>query len=692
METQKLCLLKIAIILSFIWLVCAEKSFSQNKTFKNIYEIADELLYDNKYDEALPLWKMLDSISPNNPNIAFNIGLCYLNSTEKEKAIPLFELASKKVSVDYEGSYNEKNAPIFVYYFLGEAFHSENKIDEAMKNYKKFKSLIPKEEIEEIEEIDTEIKYCIVAKKIISNPLMVNIENLGPNINSSHSDYAPILYSDGQLYFTSKRDLTNVEVSRSIMDDKETIYLSKFNKEKNIWEKAIDMSEPFKCKVNIASIGKSWDEKGIYIFRNDKSEDGDIYYCAKSENGWGTPNKLSKKINTNSMEYHSCISYDGSIMFFVSERKGGYGGKDIWKTEKDANGEWTDPVNLGPKINTSFDEEAPFITMDGKTLYFSSAGHESMGDYDVFYSKLENKKWTKAKNLGSPINSIEDDVYFSPSNDGLSAIYSSSRTGGYGEMDIYKINFDIKNKEIQLNCNAIDQELSPVLADIVLKDLLTNQIIEPSFSNKYKGEATFNVQNQKNYEVSFYQNENLLKTENLLISSEKSSNQNFNFPENLYLENAQESITKEFVIDNNSEIATNEITLKEDLSKIELKSVYFGFDKSNITEEITTDIENVLKIINSNSNFKIQLLGHTDNIGTDAYNDNLSILRAVSVEKALEEKGISKNRIEVTGCGFHKPISTNFTKLGREMNRRTEIKILNENNEVIYSSINKVIK
>ncbi|NVO01366.1 MAG: OmpA family protein [Bacteroidetes bacterium] len=681
---------KTAVIIGVIWLINPLELFSQSKNFRKIYEIADDLSFENKFEEALPYWKMLDSISPNNPNIAFNIGLCYLNSSEKGKAIPLLQFASKKASVDYEGSYDERSAPVFAYFFLGEAFHSESKMDEAVKNFNKFKTFLPKEDEEDINAVNNQIQYCLVAKKNLNNPLNVNIQNLGPSVNSSHSDYSPVLFGDNsQLYFTSKRDLLSSSNSKKIIEGKEAIYFTKYNPEENLWSKAIAMGEPFSSNKNIATIGKTWNEKGMYFFKNEEKENGDIYFSAKNENGWEAPNKLSKKINNNTMEYHSFVSYDGSSFFFVSDRKGGYGGKDIWKSSLKENGEWSDPENLGPEINTEYDEDAPYITEDGRTLYFSSTGHESMGDYDVFYSKLQNNGWSNAINIGSPINSMEDDIYFAPSKNGQSAIFSSSRSGGYGEMDIYKIDFEKQNREIMLKCITINQESMPVPSNIILKEAGSGQIINPISIEMKSGEAFFSVQNEKTYEASIFVNDNMEIKENLTILSEKSINQNFNNPENLYAVlqiQDSETISKEFVI-SDPVIAVIELKENTEETKIVISNIYFGFDKSDLTEETTGELEKISSILIKNSNYKIEIAGHTDNIGSDEYNDKLSLQRAAAAEKFLVEKGIGIERINKNGFGYHKPISDNKTPSGRQLNRRTEFKIFNEKNELIYSSV-----
>ena len=325
------------------------------------------------------------------------------------------------------------------------------------------------------------------AKKMMAAPVKVRIENLGDKINSRGGDYAPSISADGRtMIFTSRRSDTKGGGVDKAGDFKyfEDIYISEWDTVDNVWQKARPIEGKLNTDGHDASLSISPDGKQIFIYRNDgKLYIGDIFVSKKrSSGGWGTPRALEKPINSTYFESSACLSADGNTLFFVSEKEGKkYGAQgrgDIYMAKKISKRVWGEPKNLGPIINTPLDEISVFIHPDGKTLFFSSKGHMSIGGLDIFMSKMQpDSTWGKPENLGYPINTVGDDVHFVLSTDGKSAHYSSIRKEGLGERDIYKIDltdYPILSDGITTSLSILKGKIlngdDEVAAEITFKD------------------------------------------------------------------------------------------------------------------------------------------------------------------------------------------------------------------------------
>jgi tetratricopeptide (TPR) repeat protein len=497
MNTIKNKIVKVSIFTIFI-LLFSFKSFGQfDENFKNLYQVADNLTDEDNYRDALPIWLKLDSLCPNNMNIYFNIGLCYLNSSYKSKSIPYFEAASQKASVKYHGMFYDTLAPVYTYFFLGKAYGFENNLAKAEENNSKFKSYLPNKKKKDIvTTIDVEIMKNATAKNFMANPLRIKVDNLGEPVNSIYSDYAPVFFeNEGKMFFTSRREGSTGGLPEEEGKYFEDIYSSVYSKATNHWEYLKNVGTPLNTSTHDATIGKTWDEKGLYMYRFVKKRNGNVFTTYLNGDNFTKPESFPKEINKKSMENHACVTKDGNTIYFVSNRKGGLGGKDIWVTHKDAKGKWSKSENMGPNINTKVDEEAPYLMEDGRIFYFCSKGHENMGNYDIFYSSHDEKGWSPAQNLGYPINSTENDIYFTPCKDSVSAYFSSSRYGGIGEMDIYKMTLTQPNSPAFLKCIVLDSlTRTPVFANVNIKNRVSEIYAEQITVNPEKGETFFNIQ------------------------------------------------------------------------------------------------------------------------------------------------------------------------------------------------------
>jgi Tol biopolymer transport system component len=408
-----------------------EKSEEQIKMFN-----AQQSFFAGDYNKALSLYKDVLSSKPNDANVIGRIAECHFMLKQYKDAV---EMAEKAKSID-EKAY-ENTALI-----LGQLYHREEKLDDALAEYNFFKSLVGNGAKAKESEIDMFITQIATAKQLIAKPANVKIENMGENINGEYDEKAPMVTADGKtLIFTSRRP------GKSSAIDKEgdggyfeDIYISRWDTVKKMWTDAELIPGAINTEAHDACTSISPDGKQIFIYKNDmegESRGGDIFVSKVSSSGkWGSPKTMGKPFNTTYWEGGGCISPDGKSFYFVSERPGGFGHGDIYVLKKKTKSEWEKtPVNIGAEVNTSEDEGGLFLAPDGKTLFFTSKGHNSMGGYDVFKTTLENGKWSKPVNLGYPINSVNNDYCFSISVDAQTGYFASDRKGGFGERDVYKV-------------------------------------------------------------------------------------------------------------------------------------------------------------------------------------------------------------------------------------------------------------
>jgi len=407
-----------------------------NEAKKKIKE-GDKLFAMGKgrYIDALTYYIEANKINPNNANLNYKIGICYLFTKDKQLGLEHLEKAKQ---LNPQFNYD-------LYYYLGRAYHLNHQFDKAIKYYNEFKNrLYPQEFTVRGKELDKLIEECENGKEFLENPLNVKISNIGSTINTIYPDYAPVISADEKiLFFTSRRPSTTGG-KRDPSDNKyyEDIFMA--TKKDSIWQ--LSTIPDLNDKKHNGAIGMySWGEK-TYLYTFKSKHDGDIYESIINDNKITIPELLPYPINTRFHESSASLSRDGNYLYFISDRPGGIGGKDIWMSQREYNDTWTNPINLSA-INTPYDEESVFIHPDGKTLYFSSNGHNTMGGYDIFHTIYDGKTWSKPINLGYPINTAADDLCFVFASSGQRAYFSSSRQGTYGDQDIFIINF-LKEKQL----------------------------------------------------------------------------------------------------------------------------------------------------------------------------------------------------------------------------------------------------
>ena len=329
---------------------------------------------------------------------------------------------------------------------------------------------------------------------------------------------------ESMLAFTSRRIGTGGAANKTVKDEfLEDIWVC-YRGPYGTWTKAKSISRSINTNENEATIGLSADGQQLYVYRDDKG-DGNIYLSTLDGDFWNSPVKIDETINSKKWEPSACVSADGTIMYFVSDRPGGLGGRDIYQSHKLPNHTWSEPENLGPTINTPYDEDSPFIHPDGTTFFFSSTGHNSMGGFDVFYStKVANNVWTKPINIGYPINTTDDDIYFVTSSDGRRAYFSSFRPEGKGEKDIYMVSMPkpiVKSIAILVGYLK-SRDGSPIPKNSLITTKSSDGLIVSNTANEASGKFIQSLFPGKSYEVSIKANENEVFNDNFFLPQDSS--------------------------------------------------------------------------------------------------------------------------------------------------------------------------
>ncbi len=431
--------MKRIIFLFVIYIIISTTSFGQ-EALKRSFNEATRFLFFENYGEALKYLSIAYKSEPDNANVNHLIGLCIINSPiHKEKAIPYLLKAVKNITPEYEKeSYKEKRAPIEAYLYLGQAYHYNYQFDKAIAAFNKYKELLPDNSEEKLEKAKHYLYWCMNAKEMMRDSAEIKITNIA-EVNTKFDEHTPVISSDETvMIFTSRRPGSTGNIRTDDGRFFEDIYISKKENEK--WGVPVKISENINSNGHEATIALSADGKELFIYKDDYGV-GNIYSSKlEGNNIWSKPQKLGSNVNTSSNETHATITSDINTLVFVSDRKEGYGKTDLYIVRCLPNNEWGFAQNIGNVVNTKYEEEGAFIHQDGTFLFFSSKGHNSMGGFDLFYSELQDDStWSEPTNLGYPINTTGDDVFYVLSSDGKRAYYSSLKEGGMGGRDIYQM-------------------------------------------------------------------------------------------------------------------------------------------------------------------------------------------------------------------------------------------------------------
>ncbi len=426
------------------------RQMTQTASEQQLVVECSRMLQDGYFFYSEIVVDRLLQINPNSANYQYRKGYIVLDSRlDWITAMPYLEAATSSIDKNYDMySAKEKSAPADVYYHLARCYHLDEQLDKAKEYFNKFIEVSNAKSVN-VAKAQLMLIQCDVAKNLIANPKSARVTNVGKVINTVYPEYSPAISLDGSaLYFTSRRQWEDQSTDDyrdpQLNQFPEDIYVS-FIGPDNEWTSPERLAF---CtgKLNEATVTVSPDERRVYTYE-DRTGNGDIYYSDFKMNEFQKLNLLEiNSVNTKYWETHCTVTPDGLNMYFVSDRPGGLGGRDIYRVVKLPNGKWSEPINLGPTINTPYDEDSPFIAVDNKTLYYSSNGPSSMGGFDIFVTVRDNNnKWSEPINLGYPINSTGDDVFYTTTANGTTAYLTSFRKNGFGEKDIYKIENDYLN-------------------------------------------------------------------------------------------------------------------------------------------------------------------------------------------------------------------------------------------------------
>ena len=396
---------------------------------KETFSEAESFFLFEEYLDALPLYIKLKDEFPNNYNLDYKIGRCYLNMPyEKTKAITFLETAVDNISiVSRDNTLKEQKAPLDALFYLGDAYRINNQLERAIQTYNDFKKRTT-DKIFDFTLVDDEIKACRLALILEKRPVTVVAVNLGEIVNTRFSESNPVVTPDETMIVYAAK-----------LPFYQAMFYSK--RENGRWSTPVNMIPELGIDGDCFPTSISPDGTELYLYRSNEYL-GDLYVTNFKNGKWGKIRKLNGNINTKYWESHACISSDGKTLYFTSNRKGGYGGLDIYKTTRASttNDDWGPAQNLGPVINSSYNDDTPFITADGKRLYFSSFGHETMGGYDIFYSDFNaDGTWGKPVNMGYPVNTPDDELFFNPLKNGSIAYVAKYDSKGYGKFDIFRL-------------------------------------------------------------------------------------------------------------------------------------------------------------------------------------------------------------------------------------------------------------
>lgn len=675
----------------FCWLGLTVAVWAQKP--KKLMKKGEKAYFNDNLPGAITFYEQAAAAQPNNPQIQFRLGELYLLTNQTTKSLNALQNAVKlspKLNGEYIGS-------------LARAYHLTGQFDSASVKYQLLLDKTPKNNETQINSLRKRLQETASGKSLMALRPQAMVLNPGAPLNSPTEDMVPVLVK-GDSVMILVSDRAKAGTSKENEDIFETHRTATGWSELKPFGKPINTSEPDAVTYVMP------DAKTFYVFL--EKNGGDIAEIKETSLGiWSKPELLDDPINSPDFEPSFFITKDKQFAFFSSDRPEGFGGLDLYLTMRQPDGSWSEALNLGSNINTPYDEDAPFVTEDGNTLYFSSRGHNSMGGYDIFRSSSTGATWSPAENLGYPVNSPFEDIYFTQTAEGAIGYFTSDRTGGLGEKDIYEVNFRIEiatdsitaepeptvaftepepskvqakvetepktvavaetpkeTAETPVPLKEADQK--PVMTDVIVFGRVTDAVsknpinAELSFkplnalggsgnlpASAAKGNFSRSITKGRTYEISIQAPGYLFVAEKLTIPGSF----------------AADSVERNYTL---RRIRTG--------ANVVLENVFFEFNNHVLRAESLVRLEKLADFLKQNPGTEIEISGHTDSRGKPEYNQALSLRRANSVLKYLVDNGIEPGRLKAVGRGASQPVASNDTDAGRQQNRRTEFKILKQ--------------
>jgi len=629
---------------------------------KQFFEMATEIMSGTRaVDDARELMVIAADFDTTNLKANLEAGLMHVRTIQKELGVKyLMRVYRQKPDFRFD-----------IEFQIGSSYHYGLKFDKAIDFYTRYKLKLDKnpnykgKDRVELKEVSYKLEECANGKEYVANPKPFSITNMGPEINSEFDDYAPVVNADEtEIIFTTRRREGNL--NENVGDDNrpfEDIFVSK--QEGGSWQPAKNIGAIVNTRFNDSNIALSPNGNILFLYK-DGVGDGDIFSSNRQPDGtWTKPVPLPGMINSSFYESSITITKDEATIYFASERPGGLGGLDIYSCTKDKKGAWTLIKNLGPKINTEYDEEAPFIDYDGKTLYFSSKGRKGMGGYDLFKATLVNadkKEWSEPENLGYPINTPDDEVFIVGTGKPNRFYYSSVRADGVGYSDIYLISDSKKEPEV---AKVAKKGVQPIKFILEVVDAETKQPVEAKARMRGRDNTTIGSASLGTGTFEFAIMSTVPKEYTVSVELEGYIFENVKVSLGRATEEPQ-TITRKVQL---RKVAVGEVSA--------LRHVFFDFAKATLQEDSFDELNMMLTMMKQNQSMQVEIGGHTDDVGSDSSNKKLSQQRADAVKNYLTSNGITARRIKSIGYGEERPLVSNDDESGgREINRRVEFKVL----------------
>jgi len=691
-----------------LFLAVFTPSFSQQdpkETARQYMEQAELIMGETKaMDDARELMTTAANLDTTYLKANYEAGHMHLVTVGKDRAVTyLLRVYRQDPSYRFD-----------LEYWIGRSYQYGENFEKALQFYNLYKEKLTKKSTYQgrdkvdMATVDRAIFECENGKEFVSHPGNYSIVNIGREINSEFEDYAPVLNeAEDEIVFTTRRREDNL--NQNVFDDNkpyEDIFTAK--KANGAWTYAKNIGPVVNNPYHDSDVALSADGNTLFLFKDEGG--GDIFYTTRTAGGeFGAPMPMPGIVNSSFEEKSVSLSPDEKTLYFSSNRPGGFGGLDIYRATKDSKGEWTNVRNLGPNINTEMDDDGPFIDYDGVTLYFSSKGRKGMGGFDVFKSTFDPAKneFSEPVNLGYPINTPDDDIYIVFSKDGKRAYYSSVREDGIGYTDIYLITIPegIKNLDKEpvvaaadttsqtplvvapVDPNPVDNNPKPVdNTPKVVPVVVPKKSVQPlkyvvkvvDSGDQSPLDAKVKLTGAKdNVIVPVSVQEPGVYVFSVTSKQAKDYRLSVEVPGYAFVNQVYkiEAATTE------DKTVNRTVTMRKLTPGVVsiLRNLYFDFDKATFQTESYTELNKLENMMAQNPTMVIEIAGHTDAIGTKAYNQNLSVRRAMAVKTFLLKKGIDERRVKAVGYGKSRPLASNDDEAdGRELNRRVEFKVLSK--------------
>ena len=606
---------------------------------------ADDMMDIGEFHVALDIYNDLIKNSGPSPDLYYRLGICTTEEYDEiealkffEKALELGEVESVSNHLRYD-SYKKRFYSYNINFNMARGYHRLSRFAKAIKHYKLF--LLNELDLED--RVDSErmlqnAKNGWYLKK--NRSFKGRIINLGEPVNSIYNDYGSLVHEDSStIIYTREQPNNHFKSIRSDGSFKEDVYIVKKRTDGTWFEPYRLSAEINKDKKDDAAIALSDNDSRLII----QYQNGNLFESLREGSGWSPPVKLPKFIN--SLNDETGLTFGDRVMIISSNRAGTYGGQDLFVSIQDSTGGWSYLEQLDTLVNTAFDEFSPYLDPQSNTLYFSSKGHNSMGGFDVFKSLFDpvTKTWGAPENIGYPINTPEDETFFSYRKGSNVAYYSSSRTKGYGGMDLYKIDYQerdgIETRLLSGIVHGNGKDKTPLQASIIIKDALSERLPKLELNSNAKGKFSEELVKGKSYMVSIH-NDGYFHIDTLITMND------------------------DFLLD-------VELDPIEEGEIIPLSSVNFEKNKYKLPVSAYDELDRYYKVLVANPLLGLEIAGHTEIGGISSQNKELSQNRADAVKEFLVNRGIDKNRLLSVGYGSKYPLSKSSSKSGA--NRRTEL-------------------